>query len=88
VTVAGRSGVALAEAKLADKSLAGLVERELQTHALRIVLAAGKAEVLLHFGVACVVAVGVGLSGHEGFYREGRVKLPYEREIPESQAVV
>ena len=62
VAVAGRSGVALAQAELADEGLAGFVEDELQAHAFGIVLAADEAVVLLHFDVAGVVALGLG--GH------------------------
>jgi hypothetical protein len=62
--MAGRSGVALAEAEFADESLPWLVERELQTHAVGIVHAADEAVVLLHLDVARVVAVRLGLAGH------------------------
>ena len=64
VGVAGRSGVALAEAKLADEGLAGFVENELQAHAARIVHAADEAVVFLHFCVTGVVAVDLGLAWH------------------------
>ena len=64
VAVAGRSGIALAEAKIADEGLAFFVEGEFEAHAVGIALAAGEAVVLLHFGVARVVAVDLGLSGH------------------------
>jgi len=47
--VAGRSGIALAEAKFADEGLAGFVEDELEAHAIGIVLAAYEAVVLLQF---------------------------------------
>jgi hypothetical protein len=66
VAVTGGSGVALAEAELADEDLAGFVEGEFQAHAVGIVLAAGEAVVLLQLDVAGVVALGLGLSGHGG----------------------
>ena len=46
VAVARRPGVALAEPEAADEPLAGIIEKEFQAHALEIVLAAGKAEIL------------------------------------------
>ena len=64
VGVAGRSGVALAEAKLADEGLAGFVEDEFQAHAVGIVHAADEAIVFLHFCVTGVVAVDLGLAWH------------------------
>jgi hypothetical protein len=64
VAVAGRSGIALAEAELADEGLALFVERELQAHARGIVLAAGEAVVFLQFEIAGVVAMDLGLSWH------------------------
>jgi hypothetical protein len=62
--VAGRSGIALAEAKLADEGLAGFVEDEFQAHAFGIVHAADEAIVFLHFCVTGVVAVDLGLAWH------------------------
>jgi hypothetical protein len=62
VAVAGRSGVALAQAEFADEGLAFFVEDELEAHAVGIVLAADEAVVFLHFDVAGVVAVD--LAGH------------------------
>ena len=67
VAVAGRSGVALAQAEFADEGLASFVEREFEAHAVGIVHAADEAVVLLHFCVACIVAVDFGLSGHGRF---------------------
>lgn len=64
VGVAGRSGVALAEAEAADESLAGFIEEELEAHAVGIVLSADEAVVFLHFGVAGVVALGLRLRWH------------------------
>jgi hypothetical protein len=64
VGVARRSGVALAEAKLADEGLAGFVEDELQAHAVGIVHATDEAVVFLHFCVRGVVAVDLGLAWH------------------------
>jgi hypothetical protein len=63
VAVAGRSGVALAQAEAADESLAGFVEDELEAHAFGIVHAADEAVVLLHFDVAGVVALGLRWHG-------------------------
>jgi hypothetical protein len=62
VAMAGRSGIALAEAEAADKGLAGFVEGELETHAAGIVHAADKAIVFLELHVAGFVALG--LAGH------------------------
>src|SRR5580692_1124382 len=64
MAVAGRSGIALAEAEFADESLALFVEREFEAHAVGVVLAAGEAVVLLHFGVAGIVAFDLGSAGH------------------------
>jgi hypothetical protein len=64
VAVAGRSGVALAEAEAADESLAGFVEREFQAHAFGVVHAADEAVVFLHLHVAGVVAFGLRLAWH------------------------
>jgi hypothetical protein len=64
VAVAGWSGVALAQAEIADEGLALLVEDELQAHSVGIILATDEAVVLLHFHVAGVVALGLG--GHAG----------------------
>ena len=57
VAVAGRSGVALAQAKFADESLAIFVEDEFEVHAVFVIGAADEAVVLLHFVVAGVVAL-------------------------------
>jgi hypothetical protein len=62
VAVAGRAGVAVGEAEVADEGLALLVEDEFQAHAFFVVLAADEAIVLLHFVVAGFVALGLG--GH------------------------
>ena len=64
VAVAGRSGVAVAQAKAADEGLAFFVEEEFEAHAVRIVLAADEAVVLLHLHVARVVALGLELRWH------------------------
>src|SRR5882762_5043917 len=73
VAVAGRSGVALAEAEAADEGLAGFVEDELEAHAFGVVLAADEAVVLLHFVVAGFVALR--LCGDEGdFNLRGKSK--------------
>ena len=72
MAVAGRSGVALAEAEAADEGLAGFIEDELEAHAVGIVHAADEAVILLHFDVAGVVALGLWRHGgqqvpHPGF---------------------
>ena len=64
VAVAGRSGVAFAEAEAADEGLAGFVEDKFQAHAFGIVLATDEAVVFLHFHVAGVVAFGFWLRWH------------------------
>jgi len=63
VGVAGRSGVALAQAKAADEGLAWLVEDEFQAHAFFVVGAADETVVLLRFVVTGVVALGLGRHG-------------------------
>jgi len=63
VAMAGRSGVALAEAEAADEGLAFFVEDELEAHAVRVVHAADEAVVLLQLHEAGVVAVGLGWHG-------------------------
>lgn len=62
VAMAGRAGVAVGEAEVADEGLALLVEDEFQAHAFFVILAADEAIVLLHFVVAGFVALGLG--GH------------------------
>ncbi len=64
VAVAGRSGIAFAEAEVADEGLAGFVEDELEAHALGVIHAADEAVVFLHLHVAGFVALGLG--GHGG----------------------
>ena len=59
VAVARRSGVALAEAEVADEGLAFFVEDEFEAHAFGIVHAAYEAVVLLRFVVAGFVALGL-----------------------------
>jgi hypothetical protein len=75
VGVARRSGVALAEAKLADEGLAGLVEDELQAHPVGIVHAADEAIVFLHFCVRGVVAVDLGLAWHGRILRDSGIRV-------------
>ena len=65
VAVAGRSGVALAQAEAADEDLAGFVEDEFEAHAAGIVLAADEAVIFLQFEVAGFVAVGLGWHGDD-----------------------
>jgi hypothetical protein len=62
VAVAWGSGVALAQAEVADEGLAGFVEDEFQAHAFGIVRAADEAVVFWQFDVAGFVAMG--LLGH------------------------
>lgn len=81
VGVAGRSGVALAEAEVADESLALLVEDELQAHAVGIVLSTDEAVVFLHLHVAGVVALGLRLGWHGGILRDSgeglKIEIPH-----------
>ena len=62
--MAGRAGVALAQPEAADKAIALLVEGEFQAHAFRVVLAAGKAVILLQTDIARVVPPSLGLLRH------------------------
>ena len=64
VAVARRSGVALAQTKMRDKMIAIPIQRKLQMHALRVVLATGKAQVLLHGMRPSAVSAGGRLFGH------------------------
>ena len=66
VTMAGRAGVALAQAEFADEGLAGFIEGEFEAHTVGIILAAGETVVFLQLDVAGVVALGLGLAGHGG----------------------
>ena len=78
VTVAGRSGVPLAETKAAHECLALFVEREFQVHTVGIVRSAGGAVVFRQLEVAGFVAmelvghgdsiagIGVQHMGHRG----------------------
>ncbi len=72
VAVAGRSGVAFTEVETADEGLAGLVEDELEAHAVGIVHAADEAVVFLQLHVAGVVAVR--LAGHGNDFSAVRPK--------------
>jgi len=64
VAVAGRSGVAFAEAEMADESLAFFVEDEFEAHAFGVIHAADEAVVFLELHVVGFVALG--LAGHGG----------------------
>jgi hypothetical protein len=64
VTVAGWSGVALAQPKFANERLPFPVQRELQPHAVRIIHAAREAVIFLQLVVRRFVAVN--LAGHDG----------------------
>ena len=75
VGVAGRSGVAFAEAKAADESLALLVEDEFEAHAVGIVLSADEAVVFLHLHIAGIVALGLRLRWHAGILQGSGVKV-------------
>jgi len=70
VAVAGRSGIALAEAEAADESLALFVEDEFEAHAVGIIHAADEAVILLQLHVASIVAVNLGLRWHGGILRD------------------
>ena len=65
VAVAGRSGVALAQAEAADEGLSVFVEDELEAHAAGIVHATDEAVVLLHLDVAGVVALRLARHGDD-----------------------
>jgi hypothetical protein len=84
VGVAGWSGIALAQAKFADKGLAFFVEDEFQAHAVAVIHAADEAVVLLHFCVAGVVALGLGwhagiVTGRLGSIEFVRVSAPCKK---------
>ena len=64
VAVAGRSGVAGAEAEFADEGLALFIEDEFQAHAAAIALSADEAVILLQFVVSGFVALDAGLAWH------------------------
>jgi hypothetical protein len=64
VTVAGRSGIALREAELADEGLAFFVQDKFQVHAVGIIGAAGEAVVSFQYDVAGFVTLD--LAGHGG----------------------
>jgi hypothetical protein len=64
VAVAWGSGVALAQAKAADESLAGFVKGKFEVHAIGVVEAAAETVVLLQLGVPRVVSVDLRLAGH------------------------
>src|SRR5258708_9844007 len=64
VAVAGRSGVALAQAKSAYETVALLVIGEAQAHTVGVILAAGEAIVLLQPDVRWVVPAPPFLAGH------------------------
>jgi hypothetical protein len=66
VAVAGRSGVALAQAEFADEGLAVFVEDEFESHAIGVILAADEAVVLLQFVIGGFVALGLVLPWHGG----------------------
>jgi hypothetical protein len=63
VAMAGRSGVALAEAKVADEGLAWFVEREPEVHAFGIVRSAREAEVFFQWSGRGFVAVNLAWHG-------------------------
>ncbi len=74
VAVAGRTGVAAAEAEFADEGLALFVKDELEAHAIGVVHAADEAIVLLHLHVAGVVTLGLRF-GHAGILQGIGFKL-------------
>lgn len=58
------SGITLAKAEMRNEVITLSIERELQVHAIRIVFAAGEAQVLLS-GMRFAAVTGCGaLSGH------------------------
>src|SRR5947209_19655062 len=66
MAVSRRAGVALAQPEAADKAIAHFVQGEFQAHAFRVVLAAGKAVILLQTDIARVVPASLGLLRHSG----------------------
>jgi hypothetical protein len=64
MAVTGRSGVAFAQAKMRDEMVALTIQKELQMHSVRVVLAASKTQVLLHRIRLVAVPAGRSLTGH------------------------
>lgn len=64
MAVAGRSGIAFAQAKMGDEMVALTIQKELQMHAVRVVLATGKAQVFFHGIRLVAVPAGRRLAGH------------------------
>lgn len=85
MAVAGRSGVALAQAEAADEGLPFLVECEFQAHAFRVVLAAGEAIVLLQLHVLGFVSVD--LTGHSKILADARFSVSRQLDEPDHTAV-
>src|ERR1022692_3832721 len=83
MSMSRRAGVTLTQPEAADEAIALFVIGKLQPHAFGIILAAGKAAVLLQADVAGVVAVGgrflrhrikaLNHEGHEGTQRKPMV---------------
>ena len=65
VAVTGRSGVAFSESKVRDKMIPLLIQREFQMHAVRIILATGKAQVFLPRMRLSAVSAYRSFSGHK-----------------------
>ena len=59
------SGVALAKAEMRNEVITLAIKRELQVHAIRIVFAAGEAQVLLSGMRFSAVTGYIALSGHK-----------------------
>src|SRR5580698_5831433 len=83
VAVAGRSAIALGQAKAADKGLPGFIQRKLEVHTVRIVRAAGEAIIFLR---AVMRIVSVRLARHGGILTDQsdrRCRL--DSAVPRSQ---
>src|SRR5579862_3971566 len=87
VGVAGRSGVAFAEAEAADEAIALLVVCELEVHAFRIVVAASKAVVLLQADVGGVVALACGFLPHTVKSIKPRRTQRYTKETNQKRTI-
>ena len=64
MAVTGRSSVAFAQPEMRDEMIALTIQKELQMHAMGIVLPAGKAQVLFHGMRLVAVSAGRRLTGH------------------------
>lgn len=64
VAVTRRSGVAFSKSKVRNKMIPLSIQRKFQMHAVRIILATGKAQVFLHGMRLSTVSAGGSFSGH------------------------